>query len=236
MILYIVILILLICFVWFDFWFYKKNERIFKKTFEEAEEKSDIVIIFNSGGWGVVKYEDAYDLNPIIEQIKKHFKGKIVSIIPYYRTENHLIGRIAHVKDYLAGFAKESRQVASILNCSKKNIILIGLSNGAFLVDRTMERLISKKNIISIEFGKPFFWGKSKNENILLINDERDALSNGNFFKLLKTLILFPINWVKNVVFKRKIAFGLALRIDGHIYEWKKYKEEIVGFLNKKIC
>jgi hypothetical protein len=227
----IVLLIVIICFLWFDLWFYRKNEIIFGRTFRAAEKKSDIVIIFNSGGWGVVRYKDAKDLNPIIENIKKHLKGKKVTVVPYYITESHLVGRIAYLKDYLSFFSKESKQVASILEESQKDVILIGLSNGALLVDRAMERMKHKKNIISIELGKPFFGGHSKNKNILLINDKRDALSNGNILKLLKTLILSPINWIR-----KEIAIGLALRIDGHIYDWETYEKVITKFLDKKLC
>lgn len=236
MILLIAILALIICFIWFDFWFYRRNEKIFRETFNEAEKKSDIVIIFNSGGWGVVKYEKANDLKPIIENIKNHFNNKKVSIVPYYRTENHLIGRIAYFKDYLSFFSKESRQVALVLSNSQKPVILIGLSNGALLVDRAMEKMKNKKNIFSIELGKPFFGGRSKNKNILFIKDKQDILSNGDILNLIKVFLLSPINWAKNIIFKRGIEYGLALKIDGHVYTWGKYEQKIINFLDKKIC
>lgn len=231
----ILLLIVIISLLWFDFYFYYKNEKKFRNDFKEARIKADTIIIFNAGGFGTINYKKAFDLNPIIEQVKKYLnkKGYKVSIITYNRTEDHIIGKIGYLKDYLYNFPKESEQLSSILRLSDKKIILIGLSNGASFADATMHRLKKNKNIYSIEFGKPFFATNSNNKNILLINNKKDHISNGDTFKLITVFMLAPYRWLKNFILGERIPVGLAMKIDGHDYRWKDNKEKIIDFINK---
>ena len=169
---------------WFDFYFLKKNALKFQTDFEEALLEQDVVLIFNAGGWGTINYKNAFDLNPFSKFIEDYLKSKglRVSIIQYFRTEDHLIGKIGYFKDYFSYFKKQSKIVASIISKTDKKVILLGLSNGAFIVDEVMERVKEKNNIFSIEIGKPFFGTQSKNKNILLIKEREDDLSNGKTF------------------------------------------------------
>ncbi|MDD4358370.1 MAG: hypothetical protein PHY30_00970, partial [Candidatus Pacebacteria bacterium] len=116
-ILIFVLVLTLYSYWWFDFYFFKKNSLNFESDFKKAEEKSDAIIIFNAGGYGTIPYKKARDLKPFAVNIKKYLEknGLKVSLIQYFRTEDHLIGKIGYMKDYVFAFPKQSKYVASII-------------------------------------------------------------------------------------------------------------------------
>jgi len=224
-------------FFWFDFYFLKNNLKVFEKEFEKLSSKSDVIIIFNSGGWGTVSYKKAYDLNPFLKCIKNHFKKKNlkVSVIQYFRTEDHLIGKLGYLKDYAYNFEKQAKEIAKIISKTKKKVVLLGLSNGALIVDEIMER-VKKKNVFSIELGKPFFGIHSKNKNILLINDYEDDLSNGKKIALFKSIFVYaPMNWVKSFFLGENLSLSKMVKVKGHNYPIEKHKEKVISFMEQKI-
>lgn len=237
-ILIFLIFLVIYSFWWFDFYFFNKNNLKFKKVFEKASRENDVVIIFNAGGWGTVGYSKALDLKPFADNIKKQLEKKSlkVSIVQYFRTEDHLVGKIGYFKDYFFAFPKESKYLASLVGACDKKIILLGLSNGALLVDEVMGRMNNAKNVFGIELGKPFFGNQSQNKNILLINTFEDDLSNGNTLELLKATFIFaPIEWIKNFI--KEGSFGLAIKVNGHDYPFKDHEERIFDFIeNKVLC
>jgi len=232
------ILLLIYSFWWFDFSFFNRNVSKFVKEFKKEIKKNDIIIIFNAGGWGTVPYEKAFDLNPFSDFIKDYLKekGYKVSIIQYFRTEDHLIGRLGYIKDYILDFKKQSSHISSIIKETEKKIILIGLSNGALLVDEIMEKVKDKENIFSIEIGKPFFGVHSENKNILLIRNPEDRLCNKDFVELFKSLFIFaPLRWLKNLILGEGISFNSSVEIKGHNYILQKHKIKISNFIDEKI-
>jgi hypothetical protein len=232
------IILLIYSFWWFDFCFLNKNIFKFKQDFEKVKSKCDIVIIFNAGGWGTVDYKNAFDLNPFAIFIKNYLnkKGFKSCIIQYFRTEDHLIGRLGYIKDYVFAFEKQVKRISSIVKETDKKIILLGLSNGALIADEVMENMKGAKNIFSIELGKPFFRTHSKNENILLINNFEDDLCNGNTLELFKSIFIFaPIRWIKNFILGEGVSLGLAVKVKGHNYPLDKYKEKIIKFIDERI-
>ena len=58
--------------------------------------QNDVIIIFNSGGWGNTPLEKAEDFAPIIEGIEKTLKdwGYNSLVIPYIRTKDDFLGKI----------------------------------------------------------------------------------------------------------------------------------------------
>ena len=230
--------LILYSFWWFDFYFFKKNILDFENNFNKVESKNDVVIIFNAGGWGTINYKNALDLKPFAINIKKYLeeKGLKVSIIQYYRTQDHLIGKLGYLKDYVFAFPKQSKKISNILKKTNKKIILLGLSNGALLCDEIMERLKGNMNVFSIEVGKPFFGICSNNKNILLINGFEDDLSNGNALELLKAAFIYaPIRWLKNFIFGEGISLGSAFKVNGHNYSFDNYRDKVFKFINKRV-
>ena len=112
---------------------------------------SDVIIVFNSGGWGYTPLEKAWDFAPIIEGIQGTLSewGYSSAVIPYNRTKNTLIGKVAGAKDFLNSFNLSSKTLAEEIeflaeNSPDKKIIIAGLSNGAAFVNRTYEKFPKK--------------------------------------------------------------------------------------------
>ena len=55
----------------------------------EISQNTDVIIIFNSGGWGDTPFEEAKDFAPIIEGIQETLEdlGYNSLVIPYKRTK-----------------------------------------------------------------------------------------------------------------------------------------------------
>lgn len=69
--LFIIVSILIVSFIWFDLFFWQKNNNFFEANLKEASKENNLIIIFNSGGFGFVNPERAWDFKPLIEGIKK---------------------------------------------------------------------------------------------------------------------------------------------------------------------
>jgi len=231
------IILIAYSFFWFDFYFLKNNFKKFKEDFEKAILKNDVIVIFNSGGWGTVNYKKANDLNPFLKCIKSFLKKNNlkVSVIQYFRTEDHLIGKLGYLKDYASSFEKQAEEIVKIISRTKKRVILLGLSNGALIADQIMKKT-NKKNVFSLELGKPFFGAGSKNKNTLLINDYEDDLSNGKKIALLKSIFIYaPTIWIKSFFLGENIPLSKAVRVRGHNYPLEKYKKRVIIFMKEKI-
>ena len=89
--------------------------------FEEllnSTSQSDVIIIFNSGGWGNTPLEKAEDFAPIIEGIQEILKewGYNSLVIPYTRTKDDLSGKITGARDFLNSFQSSSEILAEKVN------------------------------------------------------------------------------------------------------------------------
>jgi Fe-S cluster assembly iron-binding protein IscA len=75
--------LLIISSVWFYFFFLEENITSFEEKLITAGQESEVVLIFNSGGWGTTPFENAMDFNPIINEIKELIEnqGFRVSIV-----------------------------------------------------------------------------------------------------------------------------------------------------------
>lgn len=236
-------IVFLASFVWLDFVFLENNSETFAKELKEAGETSDFVIIFNSGGFGTVKPEFAYDLKPIIDDLKGEVEemNYKVAVVPYYRTKETLVGRIGYLKEMFLSFPGESKDLAKrIKDFVEENpgdkVLMAGLSNGAAFVNETMEDLQGINNVFAIEMGVPFWSKKNPAENILILDNKgRDSLSIGDKGQLMLSLLQSPFKWVASRMEGRKISFSEAMVAPGHQYSWPEVKEEVVSFLENKV-
>ncbi len=226
----------------------------------EITADSDIIIIFNSGGWGNTPLEKAEDLAPIIEGIEKTLKdwGYNSLVIPYIRTENTLSGKITGVKDFLSSFKSSSEILAEKVEFlaeqfPDKKIIMAGLSNGAALVDETIEEISENSQVYAIEVGVPFWAETFESENILqlpersegwrrtnvlrLNNDGKDSLSAGEIKTLILSLVKAPFKWILAKANGQNLTFSQAIRVPGHEYFWSSPEvgPQVVSFLENKL-
>ncbi len=207
---------------------------------------NDVIIIFNSGGWGNTPLEKAKDFTPIIKEIQETLEGWGYNslVIPYTRTKDDLLGKVAGTKDFLNSFNSSSENLAEKVdflteNFPNKKIIMTGLSNGATFAEETMEKVSTKtrNSVYTIAAGVPFWHDNSESENILLLdNNGKDALSKGKLKLLALTLIKTPFKWISSKVNGQNLTFSQAIQVPGHQYFWESSEvgPQIVSFLENK--
>ncbi|OIO46769.1 MAG: hypothetical protein AUJ31_00970 [Parcubacteria group bacterium CG1_02_39_15] len=208
---------------------------------------NDVIIIFNSGGWGDTPLEKAEDFAPIVKEIQETLNdwGYNSIVIPYNRTKNNLAGKLAGTKDFLNSFDSSSEILAEDLErltagLPDKKIIIAGLSNGGAFARETMEKISddAKNSIYAISVGVPFWYGDSQPGNMLqLTNRGRDSLSAGEVRDLLLSLIETPFRWIYSKVNGDDLAFAQAFQVPGHAYSWSSdmVGPQIVNFLEAKL-
>ncbi len=236
------VIISLLSILWFDLVFLKNNGNTFKKELMMAGENSDVVIVFNSGGWGTVPFDQALDFNPIINETKELIESKNykVSIVQYYRTQENFFAKIASLKEALFNFPDSSKVFSDRIDeFLEKNpndkVIIAGLSNGASFIDAAMEELKDKEdNVWAIELGAPFWKKNTKSENIISLNNQADILANGKLGQIIISLIKTPFVWMYNNISGNHISLTQAMHDSGHDYYWQQVKDDITSFVNKE--
>jgi len=223
---------------------FPENSQI--KNLSEIASQSEIVIIFNSGGWGDTPLEKAKDFAPIIQGIQQTLNnwGMKSIVIPYQRTKNGFLGRITGAKEFFLSFRDEANELANKINLflkenPQKRVIITGLSNGGAFAEKTMEKISDKvkDRVYSIEAGVPFWKKKIYSENILrLDNFGQDPLAKGELRVLFSTLIKTPFRWLLAKVKKENLSLSQAIHIPGHDYSWQspKLRFKIISFLEQK--
>jgi len=222
---------------------------------------SDVIIIFNSGGWGDTPFEKAEDFAPIVEGIRLTLNewGYDSVVIPYQRTKNTLSGKIVSAKDFLNFFNSSSDTLAKDLeflaeNLPDKKIIVAGLSSGGAFVEKTMEKLSGevRDSVYGIEAGVPFWHQTLQSENILqlpersegwrrtnvlrLTNSGKDSLSAGEVKALLFSLVKAPFRWIFSKINGQNLPLALSFQAPGHEYLWDlpEVGPKIISFLEEK--
>lgn len=235
--------IVLLSVLWFDFVFLKYNGQSFEEELMKAGETSDVVIIFNSGGWGTVSFEQAFDFNPIINETKRIIEGKNykVSVVQYYRTNENFFAKVAALREVFFNFPDSSKVFASRIdeflekNPSDK-IVMAGLSNGASFVDAAMDDLKDKQDSVwAIELGAPFWKKNTKSENIISLNNQADILANGKLGQILLSLVKTPFVWAYSNIMGNHISMSQAMHVPGHDYSWQQVKDNLTSFIEKEL-
>jgi len=207
---------------------------------------TDVIIIFNSGGWGNTPLEKAKDFAPIIEGIQDTLEdlGYNSLVIPYKRTKNDFLGKIAGARDFFNSFKSSSKILTEDLEIlvektPNKKIIIAGLSAGGVLVDETMEKISqkSKDSVYAIAVGVPFWHDNFESENILLLdNNGKDSLAKGDTKSLISALVKAPFKWISSKLSGQNLTFSQAFHASGHDYLWSSPEVglQIVSFLEDK--
>lgn len=235
--------LLIISSIWFYFFFLEDNIIGFEEKLINAGQSSDVVLVFNSGGWGTVPFENAMDFNPIINEVKELIEnqGLKVSIVEYHRTKESIIGKIGSLREIMQGFPSSSTSFAKTIDEFLENneggkVVIAGLSNGAAFANSAIEKIEkNKERVLSIELGAPFWKKKTEGHNMLGINNQNDILANGQIGRLVFSFFRAPFIWTYENIRGNNISFSKAMNISGHDYYWEEYKEEITFFIKERI-
>ena len=209
---------------------------------------SDVIIIFNSGGWGDTPLQKADDFAPIISGMQQTLKdwGYDSIVIPYKRTKNSFLGKISSSRDFFTSFDFSSHYLAQEVNflaekLPGKKIILAGLSNGSTFANKTYEKISGnvRDSVYTVTAGAPFWVKINNSDNILQIsNNGKDTLAKGDIKSLLVALIRTPFKWAFSKISGQNLTIAQAAHAYGHDYPWSspEINSQIIGFLEKKFA
>ncbi|MDD2696746.1 MAG: hypothetical protein PHE52_01135 [Candidatus Pacebacteria bacterium] len=213
----------------------------------DSTRNSDVIIIFNSGGWGNTPPENAEDFTPIIEGIQKTLNdwGYKSVVIPYTRTKNDFLGKITAIREFFNRFEHSSDNLADKIETlgesfPDKKIIIAGLSSGGTFVNKTYEKISGemKDSVLAITAGTPFWTENQDSDNILqLDNNGKDTLAIGDADSLFLSLFETPFKWIKAKISGKNLSFWKAFHASGHDYYWPspEVSPKIITFLYAKI-
>ena len=215
------------------------------REFLDLAAQNDVIIIFNSGGWGNTPLGEAKDFAPVIEGIQETLEewGYNSLVIPYTRTRDDLSGKIAGARDFFNSFQSSSEILAEKIEFltekfPDKKIIMAGLSAGGALVEETMAKISEEAQVYAVAVGIPFWQKTVESENILLLdNNGKDALSKGELKSLISVLVKAPFKWISSKINGDDLPFSQVLQAPGHDYLWDSPEVglQIVTFLENKI-
>jgi hypothetical protein len=200
-----------------------------------------VLIIFNPGGWGDTRIEDAQDFKHIMEGVQNSLKNENVSsdVVTYMRTGDGFWSKLDGFKEQVLYFKNQSKilsgEIEKYLSENKeKKIILAGLSNGAAFINSTMEKLPRsiRDRVLVIEVGTPFWSNPPKLKNVLALdNGGKDALSKGKIGDLAASVAEMPFRWANEKMTRKNVRFSQVIDIPGHQYDWNAISETVNEFL-----
>ena len=208
----------------------------------EAEGK-DVVLIWNSGGWGRKPLEDDPDWVEIFSGIESELRemGYSPVTVSYIRSENSVPGLLREIVGSLFRFPSRAKELADEVDLltgsnSDCKVILLSTSNGAIFINEVMKHLKDDPRVYSIQTSRLFWYRASTAQRSLLINDNgeaHDVLSSGNIWSIIwENALRFPT--------REKPPGGAVmlgdryLKAPGHEYMWSqpRVRLEIVSFLH----
>lgn len=222
------------------------SENVQFQEISDLAANTDVIIIFNSGGWGYTPTEEAEDFASIIKGTQETLKDLELSsiVIPYNRTEDSLLGRAFGFKDFLNRFQFSSGVLATEVELlaeklPNKKIIITGLSFGGSLTKETMKKISNKTQIYAIAVGIPF-WHQNdiETENTLQLgNSGRDSLIEGDVKILLSVWLKAPFKWLFSRTTGKNLTFTEAMHVPGHDYFWSSQEvgPKIVFFIQDRL-
>jgi hypothetical protein len=209
-------------------------------SYQEARQ-SDVVVFFNSGGWGWNRVNDTFGWGTILDGIKSELQslGYHPLVLNYRRTSGGIMGCIREFFEAARRYPNRSRDLASRVEFLTANIpglkvIVAGESTGTVISDKTMSLLKDDNRVYSIQTGTPFWHKPAALDRTLLMNDNGkgiDTFSRGHVPAMVWATV--------------KSWFGLTspddnpgdilswLKAPGHDYSWQYpgVSSEVISFL-----
>jgi hypothetical protein len=210
-------------------------------VYVEARDK-DVVVLFNSGGWGWNLTQETPGWDSILDGIKEQLDklGYQSLVLNYRRTSVGLKGCIKEFFEAIARYPHKAWDLARQLDfltdeLPDLRIIVAGESTGTVISDKTMAILKEKTRVYSIQTGTPFWYKPVPADRTLLMNSNGrcvDTFSYGNIPAMIWATV--------------KGWFGLSspddnpgdilswLKAPGHDYSWQYpgVCTAVVEFLN----
>ena len=191
--------------------------------------------------------EKADDFAPIVEKMQQTLGqwGYSVAVIPYSRTKDDLLGRIAGLRELMNNFKNSSNDLAEKIeslneNFPDKKIIVTGLSVGGAFATKTYEKLSEevKGSVYTIAVGTPFWADNFENSNLIQVDNKgKDSLVEGDVSPLFFSLVKSPFKWLVAKINGQNLPLSRAFQAPGHNYYWESPEVglKIISFLSDKL-
>lgn len=210
--------------------------------YTEAKDK-DVIILFNSGGWGWNLLEDSHGWESIFTGIKTQLNimGYQALALDYQRTRVSWRACLEEVSEIANFYPSKARDLAGRVELLTRHIpevkvILAGESTGTIIAEKVMTILKDNPRVYTIQTGPPFWHKRVKMERSLILTSNGiapDSFSDGDFGSMI-TASLRDIIGLPNTSrdFGNILQF---LRAPGHDYWWQypSVYSEITDFLNQ---
>ncbi|MFC1908514.1 hypothetical protein ACFLXD_01395 [Chloroflexota bacterium] len=197
-------------------------------SYAEAED-TDIVVIFNSGGWGWNYPDSSPGWTSILNGIQSELDnlGCDLAVLNYRRTSETLWGVIKEFGEVATSYPTKAKDLArrvEFLTTHNPDIrvIVAGESNGSVISDSMMSILEDNPQVYSIQTGNPFWYSSTNRERTLLMNDNGmvpDSFSRGDVYTMLwasvKSVFKLPTHE------EEPGTIGNYIRAPGHDYSWQ---------------
>jgi len=196
-------------------------------TYEKARDK-DVIIFFNSGGWGWNLAETSSGWLSILGGIQTELRylGYTSLVLNYQRTERSIIGQIDECVDMLSLYPEKSKNLAYQAEFLTNHIpdlkvILAGESDGTIICDMAMSVLRDNPRVYSIQTGPPFWHKQRAQERSLALTSSGlgpDVFSRGDLLAMLAATLENFFGLPRPVDSAGHIMYYIGA--PGHDYRW----------------
>lgn len=196
-----------------------------------ALEGKDVLLIFNSGGWGWSPAAESEGWASIISGIEQMLQklGYTPLTLEYQRTSQDIWGRVVEINEILAsalglplGKVQELALWVEFLlsHIPGLQVILLGESDGATICEYTFRLLSGDTGVYTIQTGPPFWHASMASDRSLVIRNNgeaADSFSNGDLFTILRTNLASLLS----VDGAEAGAIFYYIGAPGHSYSWE---------------
>jgi len=209
-------------------------------TYVVAKDK-DIVMFFNSGGWGWTLIGDSPEAQSFVTGIESELAslGYTSLMLDHNRTDDTLNGRLSELMLAVGLYPMKAKDLASRVEFLTSHIpgikvILTGASNGTLICESVMNILGDTTQVYSIQLGPPFWSNSIVSDRSLIMRSNGivpDSFSQGDLFMIIRASLesLFGIS--------HDDAGHILLHVGapGHDYQWRypQVRSQIISFLQQ---
>jgi len=190
---------------------------------------NDIVIFFNSGGWGWNLTQQTPGWASILEGIKSELErlGYSSIVLNYRRTSGGVRGCAREFLEAARHYPSRVEDLAKRIEFLTEHvpdlkIIIAGESTGTIISDRTMVRLKDNPRVYSIQTGVPFWHKPGMSERTLLMNTNGRTIDTFSYGKVPVVVRTSIKSWLGLSSPKDEPGDILSwLKAPGHHYTWE---------------
>jgi len=204
-------------------------------------EGKDVVVVFNSGGWGWNILEASPQWTSIFAGIQSELAdlGYTSLLLSYQRATDTVGGYFNELMSMMSLYPSQATDLASKIEFLTKHItdlrvIIVGESTGTIIADSAMSILRENPQVYSIQTGPPFWHKNVMLERTLVLQSNSimpDYFSRGDILTLicanLEGLFGFSPNEAGRIL--------IYLRAPGHEYWWQdpEVYSQITSFIGQ---